>query len=162
MEHPQLTNARMIDKDSSIPGNGSSWYNDEPGIAEQLTVLIMQKFPDLANDVQSLMRGPTDICYGHAVYAISKEVNARYNMELAQDHVTRLGKEQAATMILDILAGEIGAELCLIKAVLQAEGKKYCPYYIVIPVRTVNSTSFMPEFKFKTRYGVYDPKEYLK
>ena len=160
MEHPLIRNARRVDDESNFDRrvNPITLLN-EPGIAEQLTRRIMEKFPDLFTDLESFMETPCAICYNTAIPAKSVMLKGKYSMELAMDNAAVRGMYHAEELIVNIIAGEIGCELSEIKARLQAEDKVMCPYIVVFPVKSIDHSTFQPVINFKTRYGIYDPNE---
>lgn len=158
MIHPLISAAYEIDKaagDISSPNEGPFVTC---GNAQRLTERVLKMFPELANNVEVIMQGPTDLCFGQAVAAMSVDLRVRYSLELAQDNRALMGIKAAEEHMVNVLATEIGIELMVERARLQAQGKTLCPYQLIIPTKEIDPGTIQPVIRFKTRYGVYDPK----
>lgn len=123
-----------------------NYMKDEDRIKSiRLNINFINRHPDL---FQFVMRGPTDIFFGHTVRAKTRALKTEYNLGFASDEV----QERLKTFNPNEAFDEIAAEWRL----SIAQGNTILPYVPVESFVTVAPDSFSPKIGFKTRYGTIE------
>lgn len=158
MIHPLLFNAQRADENSEfkLPMNSVTFAAE--GISTAIVRYILAKYPNSFNDVNFLMSAPVDLVHSQQVGAITLPLDTSYTFEMAAALSTSATKQDMITLVIETLAESIASELFIVRDALAKEDKVMCPYELVGAYRGVNHNTFEPEIRFRTRYGIYDPK----
>jgi len=90
---------------------------------------------------------------GNYISSGSRCYKTGYTAELVQDLRCIVGIDAEAEL-LRLMTEELKIEITKIVALCNHFGRDYLPYVPIYSRKTINSETFEPEIRFKTRYGI--------